>query len=344
MEGDRRELRPRAQYFAKRQLDAIARMQDVPLCVVEAPVGYGKTTLIKAYLHTNRIPYGWQSLYENSTEDFWQGFCEMISSVDPKAARRLRAVGFPQDSTGRFATLRILQRMEHAPGLVLVLDDFQQVERQQICKLMDFWIGHPLGDLHFVLITRNVLNAYMEQWKLRGLALHIGKDELALREDEIGAYMAACGVTVSLQTAHRLYEQTEGWISALYLMQLTYCKQGDWEPAQDIFGFIEKTVVNDLTEQQKNVLYTMCYFDGFSAEQANYIMDDPKAGVVLDELSQQNAFVRFYLKEHRYHIHALLGEYLRRRAAQVNPQAQKRINARAAQWHIKNKEVGQATR
>lgn len=344
MREHKRELRPRTQYFANRQLEAIGRMRDVPLCVVEAPVGYGKTTLVKAYLHTNQIPYGWQSLYENSTEDFWQGFCEMIASVDPKAARRLRGIGFPHDSTGRFATLRILQRMEHAPGLVLVLDDFQQVERQQICKLMDFWIGQPLGDLHFVLITRNVLGAYMEQWKLKGLALHIGKDDLALKEDEIAAYMSACGVVIGPQVAHRLYEQTEGWISALYLMQLTYLKDGDWEPAQDIFGFIERTVVQDLTAQQKHVLYTMCYFDGFSVEQANYIMDDPDTGAVLEALAQHNAFVRFYLKERRYHIHALLSEYLRHRAAQVNPQAEKCIYARAAQWYIKNKEIGHATR
>lgn len=344
MQEYRREFRPHTQYFARRQLEAIRHVRDVPLCVVEAPVGYGKTTLVKAYLHTNGIPYGWQSIYEPSTEDFWQGFCQMIATVDAKTARRLREIGFPQDSAGRFATLHALQRMEHAPGLVLVLDDFQQVERQQICKLVDFWIGQPLGGLHFVVITRNALGAYMEQWKLRESVLYIGKDDLALREEEIAAYMSACGVVIDKAVAHRLYRQTEGWISALYLMQLTYRKEGVWEPAQDIFGFIEKTVVQDLSPQQKHVLYTMCYFDGFSAEQANFIVDDPGAGAVLETLAQHNAFVRFYIKEQRYHIHALLGAYLRHRAAQIDPQAQRRVYARAAQWHLRNKEIGYAAR
>ena len=54
---------PRPQLFG-----LLDRIQAKPITVVIAPAGYGKTTILSAWLETNELPSAWVSLDENDND------------------------------------------------------------------------------------------------------------------------------------------------------------------------------------------------------------------------------------------------------------------------------------
>ncbi len=63
-----------------------------PCTVIEAPMGYGKTTLIKSVIESFNYPSVWQKVYENGAQEFWKGFCKAISKIDENCAQGLKNI------------------------------------------------------------------------------------------------------------------------------------------------------------------------------------------------------------------------------------------------------------
>ncbi|HOO27872.1 MAG TPA: hypothetical protein PLU43_05365, partial [Lachnospiraceae bacterium] len=55
-------------YFSPRLLDKLEDIWNHPLTVVEAPMGYGKTTAVKEYLKKTNAPVLWLRIYRDSAE------------------------------------------------------------------------------------------------------------------------------------------------------------------------------------------------------------------------------------------------------------------------------------
>ena len=56
----------RALYFTEKISEKIERVTDYPLTVIQAPMGYGKTTTMKQLLNKENIYIYWLNIYTNS--------------------------------------------------------------------------------------------------------------------------------------------------------------------------------------------------------------------------------------------------------------------------------------
>ena len=74
-------------YVNEKLTEKIDKINSHPLTVVEAPMGYGKTTAIKIYLNKFHTNYYWQNIYTDSDIAFWQGFCRIISKIDSNVVK-----------------------------------------------------------------------------------------------------------------------------------------------------------------------------------------------------------------------------------------------------------------
>ena len=78
------------------------------------------------------------------------------------------------------------------------------------------------------------------------------------------------------EEADKLYDYTEGWISALYLCMLEYLQDGRIGRQASLYELIEKVVYREFPDGVKEFLFTICIFENFTLAQAKFLKKIPK--------------------------------------------------------------------
>ena len=119
-------INPKVKYYPPRLLKQLEYMKDYPLTLVEAPSGFGKTTVLEYFFDT-RLPQSiLRERYEfvpRRAKDGWRHLCDMLSKIDDACARRLLAIGPPDEDTIP-EIAQALQTLECLEDAYLWLDDF----------------------------------------------------------------------------------------------------------------------------------------------------------------------------------------------------------------------------
>lgn len=76
---------------AKLKLDSI---ENYSITIVEAPTGFGKTTLLKNYSSTQKSKVSWIDIRSTSKQIFWDDLCDNISD---ELAEQFKQIGYPQN-------------------------------------------------------------------------------------------------------------------------------------------------------------------------------------------------------------------------------------------------------
>lgn len=220
---------------------------------------------------------------------------------------------------------------------MLVIDDYQNIEAPGINGFFEQLAESEPELLHVVLVTRNAKFARLHELTLKGILLHIPRQTLELAPKEITAYYRLCGVAINERDASRLRADTEGWISALYLIMLEYILKGEYASTEGINTLIERAVFIPLPAHIRDFLVQMSMFDAFTLEQAAYIWGE-SAGDILERLTESNSFVTCDSRLKVYHIHNLFLDFLRGKLGEKDAACRKALSAKAARWSMENKD------
>lgn len=330
-------------YFNSRIKSQLCQILSYPLTVVEAPMGYGKTTAVSEFLNgRNGCMALWLSAYENPSERFWKDFCGLFRQVDGAAADRLACLGFPADSLTMHEALDTVLAAVASGDVCLVIDDFQFVKSPEIHKFFELLARRKIPGLHIVLITRAAGFDFLDELKLKGYLLHIVQQSLELSLDEIGEYYRQCGLRLSPDEIKRAYSMTEGWISALYLLLLNYVSGVPFEPVSSIYRLLDKAVFRQLEPDTSALLLKLCHFSRFTAEQADYICQTQDSAAILNDLLSRNLFIRFDANAQSYSLHGIFTNLLKDKASGTVDSSE--LYERAGQWHIQKGEYLRAMR
>ena len=90
-----------SRYFSEQLTAALKKITDYPLTVIEAPMGYGKTTAVKEYITNSDFEVLWQTVYDNVDIHFWGNFSKLFAEVDSACSVKLAEIGIPEDSIAR---------------------------------------------------------------------------------------------------------------------------------------------------------------------------------------------------------------------------------------------------
>ncbi len=122
---------PTALYMRKPVRQALDRIWGFPLTVVEAPMGYGKTTAVREYLNKTDAHILWQIVHDNSLSSFWKGFSRLFAKLSEDCSRSLLQLGLPSDSDLLQEALRIIEKTELPAQTVLVIEDYHLVRKSR---------------------------------------------------------------------------------------------------------------------------------------------------------------------------------------------------------------------
>ena len=323
-------------YFSQRITEAMSGIFDHPLTLVEAPMGYGKTTAIREFLSNSPTQVLWQTVYDSAPTSFWQDFGRLFAAIDEDSAQSLLELGFPHDGILLQEAVRILADVAFLDRTFLVIDDYHLLASREIDQLIERMVLHGIPGLHIVLITRYSEQLNVEELALKGYLHLIAKETLELTPPEITEYYKACGISLKGEETERLHELTEGWISALYLFMLELISRGSYTPENNIYKLIEKTVYRPLAAETKEFLLTLSLFDSFTHEQAAYMWGKDNTDELLAEVTSQNAFVNYDRRSKTYFAHNILTGFLREVLAGQDPGYRQTLWRKAAEWLEQN--------
>jgi len=332
---NKRAYKTKSLYFSPRLLEQLAGIREHPLTIVQAPMGYGKTTAVKHFLSGTGWGVLWQKVYDDSIDNFWDAFARLLGELNGGLGKSLAKIGFPDDALSLREALRLLSRLELHEKCVLVIDDYHLVENPRVSGFIAALAQNEVYNLHIVLTGRFIKLQQLEELSLKGLLKHITKEDLALTTKEIIEYFALCGVLIGEKQSRWLHETTEGWISALYLILLNFIEDGVFETPDSIYKLIEKIIYIPLPDPQKELLIMLSVFDNFSLEQATFMWDGRDAGKMLAGIVAGNAFVYYESRSKTYQIHSIFKEHLSEALRAKGGRFKNGVYQKAAQWYRK---------
>jgi len=314
----------------RRQLQMIPQY---PCTIIEAPMGYGKTTAVREYLRNTVYHVLWQKVFGQSVSDFWTAFCRQFREFDVIQAERLRQLGFPCDSTTKEKALDLIQGALPSSGVIWVIDDYHLADSPEVADFIEYLLWNELSDVHFVLTARYTHFINLDEMALKGYVSHIQKDTLELTQADILSYYHLCGLSLKDKDLRWLYAYTEGWISALYLLMLSYQAEGTFTTPPNITALIKKTVYDPLADEIKDFLITVCLFEAFTPEQAAHMWQKDGSEKIMAEITSANAFIGWDGRSGTYQMHRIFAEFLRGLFEQKPLAEKQRLHRRAAAWY-----------
>ncbi|RPI32828.1 MAG: hypothetical protein EHM70_07930, partial [Chloroflexota bacterium] len=330
----------------------------VPLTLISAPPGFGKSSLVSQWIHDRAgMNAGWLSL-EPSDQDWSVFFRYLVSAwqrIFPQVGdTALAQLNAPSPIRKEFLLNLLLNDLLVAidsagtGDALLVLDDYHRIESAAVHETVAYLVEHLPPYCHLALLTRADPPLPVARWRSRGLALELRADDLRFTPAEATEYLnQSLRLGLSEEQVHILQERTEGWIVGLQMAALSL--QGHMDSginAQEFvndFGgsnrFILDYLVEEVFQQQPEEIQQFLLATALLNQLCGSLCDAllglsaPYSQRVLELLERANLFL-VPLDDHRYwyRYHHLFAELLRLRLQQTNPKAIATLYQRAAEW------------
>lgn len=318
--------------------------QGARLALVSAPAGFGKTTLISAWLADYETPAAWLTL--DSAESLPARLLQMLVE-----AMRTRLPGFgqalldllnnPQGLAPEALSLALASNLAaiDAP-LVFVLDDLHHVQGRSAQALLAAWIDSMPPGLPLVLITREDPPLPLARMRARGELIEIRERDLRFAPAESDRFLReVMGLAPDPETESALYNRTEGWAAGLQLAALAL-KEGRQDSRQFVEAFagsdryitdyLVEEVINRLDADLRDFLCRTAVLNRMNAALCTELTGREDSQALLESLETANLFVSALDNRRQwYRYHPLFADVL---VESLDSAERASLHARAARW------------
>jgi LuxR family maltose regulon positive regulatory protein len=334
------------------------------LILVSAPAGYGKSTLLSAWLNQLEFPSVWLSLDENDNDPY--RFVAYLNAachqIDPSTdfAVESRSNLNPQPEIEVLLTPLI----NHLAGLTqpccLVLDDYHLVQEHTVHQFVTFLLEHHPEQFHLVISTRADPPLPLAKLRAKGEMLELRMADLRFTSQEAADFLnRTMGLKVSLEDVSRITQRTEGWIAGLQMAALSM------QNMTDVSGFIsaftgshhyifdyllDEILGKQSPEIHRFLLYTSI-LDQLCAPLCDNLLANGNSvslfssASILEELDHSNLFIiPLDHEQHWYRYHPLFAELLRGYLQKNEPAQIPVLHTRASIWYEQHGMISEAIR
>ena len=338
---------PRDSWIARdRLLDALDRAAALPVSLVAAPAGYGKTTLVAQWLASGRAPAcAWVALdaSDDNPRRLWthialaieQAGCPVASDLD------LFLADGGHDVPG-VVLPRLVNALAVAPAdVAILLDDFHCLQDPDCHEQVALFVDNLPERAHLVIVTRADPGLRLGRLRASGRLAEIRADALGFRPDEAAALLASEGVQLSSDGLGVLMERTEGWPAGLYLAALSLAGRDDPDALVHEFkggnrfvgDYLSEEVLSRHSDETREFITSMSILDRFTASLCDAVWGRSGSAAVLHDLERANMFLIPLDGGRRwYRFHHLFAAVARAELEVEHPQRLPVLHARAAEW------------
>lgn len=323
------------------------------LTLISASAGFGKTTLVSAWVAKCGRSVAWLSLDEGDSDParFIAYLVKALQTVNEEiGAGLLAALQSPQPLHIETILTTLLNEISSLPeSALLVLDDYHTLDSPPVDQALAFILEHQPAQLHLVMATREDPSLPLARLRARGHLTELRAADLRFTAAESAEFLnRVMGLNLSEENIDALDKRTEGWIAGLQLAALSM--QGYSDTAgfiQSFTGshhFVMDYLLDEVLGQQPENIQVFLLRTSILEQICGPLCDailcaPPTLGQgTLEQLERVNLFIVPLDHERRwYRYHHLFAELLRKRLGQsLTSEEIARLHIRASEWYEDN--------
>ena len=306
-----------------RLLELLDDVDGAALIVLDAPVGYGKTTLLRSWCAERAEPVIWMTLDESDDDParLWThlatGVARLGHGLGHRAVRRLDV----QPAAVERGVDELMNALvAYARPVTIVLDDLHTLRSETSLCSIEHAIDRLPPTARLVAATRSEPAISLAPLRASRALIEIRARELAFTVDEARELIAHEGIKLSGNSLELLVERTEGWPAGLYLAALWLRDFAEPDEgvrpfpgsARQVADYLTTEVLTTLDAQTRDFLVRTSALDRFTPELCDAVVDRQDSAAVLAQLGRSNMFlVASDARREWYRYHHLFGELLR---------------------------------
>lgn len=309
------------QIIERERLNAILHQSTAKLIVVQAPAGYGKTTLLSSWFQQLETTVAWYTVDQTDNDPirYWKYLIHAIGhSLQQEASSRIDSILHAQPQLPlEYLVDALLNELSLSTEKVhIIIDDYHHIFNvtihQMMTRLIDFLPEHCF----IYLTSRSTISLPIAKWRLNHCLLEIGMEHLLFTYEEAKEFYENLNKKLKAKELQKVFEITEGWATGLQLTNLAGFHNVDdkefGESNSNVIHYLMNEVFSKLaTPLQTFLLYTSL-LEQLTADTCNVLTNRTDAQLVLLELDQQGLFIsRVEAKEQVFRYHNLFREALR---------------------------------
>jgi LuxR family maltose regulon positive regulatory protein len=329
-----------------------------PLTLIAAPAGFGKTTLVAAWVAGCGRPAAWLSLDDGDSDParFLAYLVAALQTIAPQIGAGVSgALQSPQPPPTDAILAALLNEIAALPGdTVLVLDDYHAVDAGPVDEALAFLLAHLPPHMHLVIATREDPPFPLARLRARGQLTELRAADLRFTALEAAAFLnEVMGLSLAAEEIAALEERTEGWIAGLQLAALSMRGRRDIPGFIRAFAgdhrYIADYLVEEVLRRQpasvRSFLLHTAILERLSGPLCDAVTDQEGGDARLESLERGNMFVVPLDDTRRwYRYHHLFADVLHARLLAEQPEQVPMLHRQASAWYEQHGSVADAIR
>ncbi len=326
---------------------------EMPLTLVSAPGGYGKSTLISSWAMTCDLPYCWISLEESENsfpiflEYLIHGLKKVLPGIFKETEKLLQLSELPPLAT--VVTSFTNELIDNNQPCIVILDDYHEIINQEVHDFLMKLFQFPVPGFHIIILTRSDPPFPVSRWRTQSIINEIRRRDLEFTKDDMISLLDKKAIGHNPpDTIDKLMEVSEGWIAGLRSFLYGVSNENDLKLRLDqenneltgLFHYGMQELLS-LRPEFEEYLLNASLLNRFCSEELVYmsrvkldsVLND-KVAEYLQNLVKKNLFVIPLDAEYRwFRFHHLFREYLHSYLKRKSPKEKlNSLHVRAGEW------------
>ena len=328
--------------------------ESVPLLLVSAPAGSGKSTLVAAWALDAGRPVAWLQVEASDADpaSFWSSLVAAIGRCRPEVAEVVGPLVIGSQGDGRVVVPAIINAIvDVSDPLVVVIDDYHLIDDDSVHRGVERLVDLCPAQLTVVMCTRVDPPFRLGRMRVRNRLAEIRAEHLRFATDEATALLGAAGDELSPERLDDLCSRTEGWAAGLVLAGLSLERAPDPGHFVDAFRGDDQLVVSYLSDElldamsagDRQRLLETAVLDHLTGPLIDAVTGSTDGtGWLADITNRNQLIVRLDSTGEWFRYHHLLRDLLLLEARRTMPHRLGELHGRAADWFASNGDRQQA--
>ncbi len=224
----------------------------LPVMLVSAPAGSGKSTLVASWALGAQRPVAWLQVEASDSDpaSFWSSLVAAIGRCRPDVGSAVGPVVIGAQGDGHVVVPAIVNAfIDVEDPLVVVIDDYHLIDNDNVHRGVERLIDLCPAQLTLVVVTRVDPPFRLGRMRVRKRIFEIRAEHLRFATDEATALLGSVGNELSPERLSALCSRTEGWAAGLVLAGLSLEHAPDPDRFVDAFRGDDQLVVSYLSDE-----------------------------------------------------------------------------------------------
>lgn len=280
--------------------------------LLQAPAGYGKTSLLSAYLRKLPVAVAWVTLDESDNDlvQFWSYFATALTDACRPIAEEstFSLLKIANQHALKMGLYRLIEYLTTSSQPVsIVLDDYHLIQNEQIHDFIIQFIEYLPDNVHLYFTTRTALPFPLAKWRVKQWVHELNLSHLKFSHQDTKSFLAETTTLPLNETQiQTIYEKTEGWIAGLILTTLAYENEELPMDSYQSFTteFLWQEIIHKLPLDTQDFLLKTSLLQELDATLCNELSERYDSAILLQQLVKDGLFtfqIPSAVVTYRYH-------------------------------------------